>query len=134
MGDSNPSFTFINYEICMYCTNLVKGEHRDGYRYGCKLVQDEKGRYVRLTWGNEQARLKSRGIDSINSLVGCNNLSPNGVPVHPSIRDKLIKRNSKFKEVPVDENTTETSWDFDRKVTEALESLGMKHTSYDKIQ
>jgi hypothetical protein len=113
MTKKKLEFTNCNYEVCEYCNNIMIGETRDGANYGCKLIQNKEGKYARLERIQFMFnRLKEHGIDFVNSNIGCEKFIPSGLPVHPDALEVLIKNNPKCKEIPVDSNATETSWDF----------------------
>jgi hypothetical protein len=106
-------FTGCNYEVCSYCNNIMIGEHRDGANYGCKIIQNKDGKYARLVnLPFMFNRLKEHGTDFVDSYIGCENFKPSNLPAHPDALEVLVQNNPKCKEIPVDPNATETSWDF----------------------
>ncbi len=89
-------FTGINYEACNYCRHNAIGQYHGDTVSGCsKKIVD--GKYEPI-------------------LDGCEQLEPSGLPIHPQVLEELVKRSEFIKRVPVDENATETSWDFDSKM------------------
>jgi hypothetical protein len=109
MTDEKPYFAHINFIVCMYCKNLVRGKHINGYNEGCGLRKLPNGKYQHLTHGP--------GLpEEINYFSGCDRFEPSGVPVHPLVLEVLVKTNSLCAKIPVDSNATETSWNFDNKI------------------
>ena len=51
MDDDKVTFTTINYFVCHYCSYLVRGQHRDGYKNGCSLIKNDAEKYARVDWG-----------------------------------------------------------------------------------
>jgi len=114
---TKPSFTYINYEVCNYCENLVRVETRDGYKNGCGLVQNESGQYARVTLDGVQIdRMIANGKDAFNGLKGCEQFKASGLPAYPSAKEVLIRANPKATSIPEDPNATETGWEFDMKM------------------
>lgn len=132
MADEKFGFTGINYFVCDYCSRLMRGEHRDGYNEGCEQRRNEAGKYARITLGDETARLREHGIDSVNGLCGCEQFDPSGLPAHPQVLEFLVKKNPKCSVIPSDPNATETSWEFSDKMNRYL---SVEHiTSFEKVQ
>lgn len=123
-SDKELGFTFINYEVCNYCQNIVRASissYTSYNAYGCGLIKNELGQYARLTFmeGGIEPIIKSLGVDvqnTLNTLKGCENFEPNDMPIHPSILEEMIEKNKKAKSIPVDPNAIETSHDFSEKL------------------
>jgi|GEM_PF-2921663 len=112
-----PSFTFINYSLCNYCTHLVRAEHRDGYYFGCELIQNREGQYARVTPSDwEVMKIKEDGGDAINSEKGCDRFCASGLPAYPDIKQKLVRKNLLAESIPEDINALETSLGFAEKI------------------
>ncbi len=116
MGKDKLGFTGINYGVCSYCNDLIRGAHRDGYREGCKKLEQTDGKYARIPLGDK----------------GCEQFESSGVPAHPQVLEELIQTNPKCSSIPSDSKATETSWDFSDKMNEHLPEENI--TSYDKVQ
>lgn len=52
----------------------------------------------------------------INGVIGCEKFEPSGLQTHPALVARLIENNSLAKNIPIDPNATETSWDFANKM------------------
>ena len=46
MADKTLSFTVMNYEVCHYCSHLMREATRDDYLHGCGLVKNSQGKYA----------------------------------------------------------------------------------------
>lgn len=116
-NSERPSFTFINYSLCNYCTHLVRAEHRDGYDLGCELIQNRERQYARVTPSDwEVEKIKEDGGDAINSEKGCDRFCASGLPAYPDIKRMLVKKNPLAESIPEDINATETSFNFAEKI------------------
>ncbi|MBI2208064.1 hypothetical protein HYU50_01060 [Candidatus Woesearchaeota archaeon] len=110
-----PSFTNVNYSVCMYCSNLMIFDPRvartnTDSTYGCKIEKDGEGKYQTLVRFEKPE-------DELSVLEkGCNNFKSSGLPAHPRVLKELLEINPRTKSIPSDTNTTETSWDFGAKV------------------
>ena len=134
MGNDNGelSFTWINYNVCQYCQNIIIGVHRDGSNNGCKLIKNREGKYARITLGNRKKELDEHNIDSVNGLKGCESFESSGLPAHPKVLESLTEANPLCSTIHSDENARETSWDFAEKRDRSLPCENI--TSYEEVQ
>ncbi len=112
--------SFMGGMVCNYCVSLIRGEHRDGSRDGCKQIQNQEGKYARITVLEEYVGLGESGIDFVNGEKGCEKFESSGVSAHPQVLEILVKSNPKCISIPSDPNALETSWDFYTKVNTFL--------------
>ncbi len=114
---SEPSFTWINRMICVYCKHRVGAPHRDGWNEGCGLRYTPSKGYARLELGRKHVEeLKSKyHIDAVNELEGCDKFEASGLPAHPRVLVEMIKANPLTSTIPSDEKALETSWDLEFK-------------------
>jgi hypothetical protein len=94
----------------------LQSPHREGYDEGCGENMSSDGKYARITYGDESARLGRDKIESVNGYDGCDKFEPSGLPAHPSVLEVLVQRNPLCSAIPSDPNAKETSWDFSGKI------------------
>jgi len=110
-----PSFTNVNYSVCMYCSNLMIFDPKVASisvdcDYGCKLMKDSSGRYRNIS------KYERKG-DKLSIIEkGCDSFESSRLPSHPIVLEELIEINPRTESIPSDENAIETSWDFGTKV------------------
>ncbi len=123
----------MNYEVCHYCRHLMREASRDDYLEGCGLVKNSQRKYARITLGDEVTALKKKyGIDSVNSLKGCDRFKASGLPAHPQALEVLVRSNPKCSAITSDPKAIETSYDFSRKINQYLPKRNIIFS--DKIQ
>jgi len=108
MPNNKLCFTNINYGVCCYCKNIVIAEHPSyqvgSWIYGCGLRKKEDGSFVR--WGEGE----------FSAEKGCEEFEASGLPVHAKILERLINSNPLARNIPIDKNALETSYDFQNKM------------------
>ena len=110
---NQQEFNLANYVVCNYCSNTVIGSHRDGYEQGCKLVKNRDGKFAKIEFPDNIQEKRREGVDCFSMERGCENFDPNNILAHPSVLEKLIKKNFKCKSIISDTNTpNRTHWDF----------------------
>ncbi|NMC36047.1 hypothetical protein GYA49_03295 [Candidatus Beckwithbacteria bacterium] len=115
--ESDPPFTYINYEVCCYCQYLVRAEGQDAPLEGCGLRQNKQGQFTRVVFDDEiVASLAQDGKTAINRHKGCERFKASGLPAHPLVREKLVEANPKTVTIPEDPNALETSHEFSEKI------------------
>lgn len=122
MADKELVFSEVNYLVCEYCNNLMRGRHRDGSDDGCKLIQNQEGDYARINSLDNYLTglLKRSGIDFVDGSIGCEDFNPSGIPAHPEVLEILVKNNPKCSAIPSDPDALETSKDFYGKIDKFL--------------
>src|SRR3989338_11574993 len=71
-----PSFTNVNYSVCMYCSNLMIFDPKVASisvdcDYGCKLMKDSSGRYRNISKyerKGDKLSIIEKGCDSFKVL------------------------------------------------------------------
>jgi hypothetical protein len=127
MPAENPSFSGINYNICLYCKYLVYAETRDETIFGCGLIQDSEGQYQSL--GYKVLEIPEIKAGKITEIVrfedpkvkidlreGCVLFDTSGLPAHPVAREVMVESNPLAVSIPEDPSALETSWDLDYKM------------------
>ncbi len=130
--ETELKFSLINYEVCYYCSHLVRGKYRNGYIGGCEIRQNEAGKYARISLGGQCSIFRKYGLDVVDGIKGCEQFQSSGMPAHPIVLESLLKANAKCADIPTNQLARETSADFERKVKEYLPKKNF--TSSSKIQ
>jgi hypothetical protein len=104
--DNRPTFSLINYNVCQYCEHLRgKDNHYDGMiAYFCDKNKDSTGHPTSLAFFETS--------EGLNMHSGCTQFEASGRPAHPIVYAELIQLNSRIATVEIDEEYTETSYDF----------------------
>ncbi|MBL7160842.1 MAG: hypothetical protein ISS93_03265 [Candidatus Aenigmarchaeota archaeon] len=105
VDDFRPSYA--NKAVCFYCSKVAIGSVGHDWIYGCGNRETD-GYHVPLRVFDYKG--------AMNSFKGCEDFSPSGLPAHPDVHPILKEANSKAGDVPVDENATETAWEFGAKM------------------
>ena len=105
----NPEFTHNVRSVCYYCKHFgfYVPKQMEVEEDLCSIQTDGDGRYLKLVSYDEE--------EKINQLNGCQDFEPSGMPAHPSVIDELVRNNSKARNIPVDQDATETGHKFDSK-------------------
>ena len=134
MTDKELIFTGINYMVCQYCINLMKGKIKNYSKNGCKLIQNQEGDYARINLLDDYLTglLKKSGIDLVDGEIGCEDFTPSGIPAHPKALEVLVKKNPKCSAIPSNPYALEASGDFESKIDKFLPKENI--ISYTQIQ
>jgi hypothetical protein len=70
----------------------------------------------------------------VDETIGCERFESSGLPAHPTVLQKLIQRNPRCQEIPIDPAATESSWSFSDKINQYLPETNISRQGMRRVQ